>query len=186
MPSFEKEKLAEFPPSQSQNLLNINIPSPVNEELEGQLSTWLAGVPSFLRWSPNPGLGEQAKIGTRLKLLYWFARFSLYGGSTTHAIHNHSGACFTMQAWNAVQDTLFAAQNMVQAFVSEESDPDPILQRRWVASSIFNPEHDSRLTSLQYSISCRHSRVCNEKGACPEEIYAGSWAAARNSKDSIL
>ncbi|OKL63792.1 hypothetical protein UA08_00755 [Talaromyces atroroseus] len=132
MPSSEKESLAEFLPSHSQSIVNMNtcIPSPVNEELDSQLSTWLAGVPSFLGWSPNPGLGEQAKIGTRLKLLYWFARFSLYGEFAGRALHSHGGVCITMQAWNAVQDTVFAAQNMVQAFVSEKSDPDPILQRR--------------------------------------------------------
>lgn len=133
MPGVEDNLVTELSPSQcatpTATASTTTIPSPVNEELENQLDTWLAGVPSFLGWSPEPSLGEQTKIGTRLKLLYWFARFSLYGDTTANALHN-SGACFTMQAWTAVQDTLLAAQNLVQTFVSELSDPDPILQHR--------------------------------------------------------
>jgi hypothetical protein len=132
MPSFGRENglVTDIPSDQCQTTLTtVAIPSAVNKELESQLSTWLAGVPSFLGWSPEPCLGEQTKVGTRLKLLYWFARFSLYSDSTVHALHN-SSVCFTMQAWTAVQDTLLAAQNLVQIFVSEKSDPDPILQHR--------------------------------------------------------
>ncbi|QKX53500.1 uncharacterized protein TRUGW13939_00579 [Talaromyces rugulosus] len=132
MPSVGRDNgpVTDISPDQGQTTLTTAaVPSAVNKELESQLSTWLAGVPSFLGWSPEPCLGEQTKVGTRLKLLYWFARFSLYSDSTENALHN-SSVCFTMQAWTAVQDTLLAAQNLVQIFVSEKSDPDPILQHR--------------------------------------------------------
>lgn len=134
VPKFEKEP---FPTEMGnadnavrpQTLPAAFILSPVNDELDGQLSIWLSGVPTFLSWSPEPCLGEQAKVGTRLKLLYWFARLSLYNASIKHIL-DLGGVCFSLQAWGLVQDMLFAAQNCVHIFAFEECDPDPILQYR--------------------------------------------------------
>ncbi|CRG88310.1 hypothetical protein PISL3812_05339 [Talaromyces islandicus] len=107
MPSFGRgnDLDTDNPPDQYQTTLTTAAayPSAVHQELESQLSTWLAGVPSFLGWSPEPCL--------------------------VHALHK-SNVAFTIQDWTLVQDTLLAAQNLVQIFVSEQSDPDPILQHR--------------------------------------------------------
>jgi hypothetical protein len=98
----------------------------VTEELECQLSAWLSGIPAFLNWSTKPGQGTQTRNASRIKLLFWFAKISLHLHPVKIALARRDGR-FTMRGWIILQDTLRATHNMVEVFVSEHLDPDPIL-----------------------------------------------------------
>ena len=104
----------------------LDAKSPVTEELECQLSAWSSGIPAFLNWSPKPGQGTRTKNASRLKLLFWFAKISLYHYPVKNALA-HQDNRFTMAGWMILQDTLLATYNMVEVFVLEDLDPDPIL-----------------------------------------------------------
>lgn len=100
--------------------------SPVTEELECQLLAWLSGIPAFLNWSPKPGQGTQTKNASRLKLLFWFAKILLHHYPVETALARQDSR-FTMAGWMILQNTLLATYNLVEVFVLEDLDPDPIL-----------------------------------------------------------
>ncbi|KAF3406249.1 hypothetical protein DPV78_000160 [Talaromyces pinophilus] len=104
----------------------LDTKNPVSKELKCQLSAWLSGIPAFLNWSTKPGQGTQTKNASRLKLLFWFAKVALHLHPVKNALARRDGR-FTMSGWILLQDTLLATYNMVEVFVLEDLDPDPIL-----------------------------------------------------------
>jgi hypothetical protein len=105
---------------------SLEVKNPVIEELERQLSTWLTGIPAFLNWSTKPSHGTQTKNASKIKLLYWFAKISLYLNPINDAITQREGR-FTMRGWMILQDTILATHTLMEVFVSEELEPDPVL-----------------------------------------------------------
>lgn len=104
----------------------LDTKNPVSKELKCQLSAWLSGIPAFLNCSTKPGQGTQTKNASRLKLLFWFAKVALHLHPVKNALARRDGR-FTMSGWILLQDTLLATYNMVEVFVLEDLDPDPIL-----------------------------------------------------------
>ncbi len=98
-------------------------------ELNHQLSEWLDNVPMSLRWSPQLGRGLISKVATRLKLLYWFARFSLFKPLFQRFLEELDGS-FYIEEDICIQEYVTAGRTLLEVFVSEEPDPDMILAQR--------------------------------------------------------
>ncbi len=51
--------------------------SPLFQEFRNQMDCWVSTMPGFIGWAPGPAKGQLSRLGTRLKLLYWFTRLCL-------------------------------------------------------------------------------------------------------------
>jgi len=51
--------------------------SPLFQEFRNQMDCWVSTMPGFVGWAPGPAKGQLSRLGTRLKLLYWFTRLCL-------------------------------------------------------------------------------------------------------------
>lgn len=113
-----------------QNAPNGNIEiSPLIRELKNQLTTWEASLPSFLGWSPEPRRGVAFPTGMRLKLLYWFARFSLFKPLIVHFLQDPTNQ-LPFLGWKSFQDGLLAGLNMIRISTLEDSEVDAIMGNR--------------------------------------------------------
>jgi hypothetical protein len=107
---------------------NIQV-SPLLQELRTQIDSWEASLPCFLHWSPEANQGASFSVGTRLKLLYWFTRFSLFGTLLVKLLHD-SNHQFPFLEWTFFQEGLLAGVNMVKVSTLEELDIDVIMGNR--------------------------------------------------------
>ncbi|KAJ5411472.1 uncharacterized protein N7487_005831 [Penicillium crustosum] len=103
--------------------------SPVANELEAQLAKWTQEIPEFLDWSIQPDEGTLTQIGTRVKLLYWLARFLLYRPLVQYVALNPE-ASLGIQSWVLFQSALDTGAHLVRVFLVEESETEPILYTR--------------------------------------------------------
>lgn len=103
--------------------------SPLIQELKTQLDGWEASVPSFLGWSPDATKGVTSLVGVRLKLLYWYARFSISRSLINHALHDLEHR-LSFIGWMVFQDGLLAGLNMIKVSILEEADIDIIMGNR--------------------------------------------------------
>jgi hypothetical protein len=117
--------------------------SPVAEEFDNQLSTWLYNVPDFLDWSldHSPPVSFQGRRGlsdlaSRLKMLYWFAQFLLLGGLSQKSIEmtaaNNSGRLNGKLLHNRA---VVAAVRFVEVFLLDDPEIDILMAHRY--SSLF-------------------------------------------------
>lgn len=107
--------------------------SPVAKELEAQLAKWTQEVPEFLDWSIKPDEGTLTQVGTRVKLLYWCARFLLYRPLVQYVVSNPE-ASLSIQSWVLFQSALNTGISLARVFLVEESETEPILYTRYVYS----------------------------------------------------
>lgn len=107
---------------------NVQI-SPLIQELKLQLEAWELSVPTFLDWSPQVRKGTSVPVGIRLKLLYWFARFSLARPLILHVLDDSSYS-ISFHGWTFFQDGLLAGLNMAKIAVLDDRDIDVIMGNR--------------------------------------------------------
>ncbi|TVY93392.1 hypothetical protein LAWI1_G001127 [Lachnellula willkommii] len=103
--------------------------SPLIQEFQTQLEKWEISVPAFLGWFPEPNRGMISPVGARLKLLYWFARFSLFKPLVARVL-GESSCTLPLLGWTAFREGLLGGLNMVKGAVEEESDIDVIMGNR--------------------------------------------------------
>ena len=72
--------------------------TPLFQELSRQLDEWIESLPTFLGWSPEPAKGLSSPVGIRVKLMYWFVRFSLFRPLILRALHDPSSS-FPILGW---------------------------------------------------------------------------------------
>lgn len=108
--------------------------APLVQEFRTQLTEWLSHLPAFLGWSQDPLQGSSSAVGTRLKLTYWFARFTLSEKILLQALQKPHPQLSTL-SWVMFKDGLTAAIKMIQVFVMEEADADIIVGLRSVSWS---------------------------------------------------
>lgn len=107
---------------------NLRI-SPIIQEFQTQLNEWKNSIPEFLEWSPEPGKGVCLPVGTRLKLLFWHAQFSLLEPLIRHTLYNPNRQ-LPFLGWTLLQSGLLAGTNMLQVTLQEKPDLDLILSNR--------------------------------------------------------
>jgi len=103
--------------------------SPLFRELRRQLDEWIASVPSFLDWSPEPTKGISSPLGTRVKLMYWFVRFSLFR-TLIKRVLNNSGSLFPILGWTLFREGLHAGLALINVAILEHSDISVIMGNR--------------------------------------------------------
>jgi hypothetical protein len=103
--------------------------SPVIMELEKQLAAWKDKVPHYLGWSSEPMKGELLPLATRLKMIFWFSRFSLFT-SLVLDILDDPDRPLNMTSWSCLQDGLSAGLILVKVFVLEKMQVDAITGKR--------------------------------------------------------
>ncbi|KAF8854898.1 hypothetical protein BDZ45DRAFT_627092 [Acephala macrosclerotiorum] len=112
--------------------------SPIVQELKLQLEEWELTVPTFLDWSPQARKGTSVPVGIRLKLLYWFARFSLARPLILHVLDDSSYR-LPFHGWTFFQDGLLAGLNMVKIAIPDERDINIIMGNRLISTiSVLN------------------------------------------------
>ncbi|KAK5046934.1 hypothetical protein LTR84_007288 [Exophiala bonariae] len=116
----------------------LNI-SPVQQELHSQLDTWILRLPANLDWSPNPvpvptnAYSERSPLTTRLKLLYWYARFALHRPLMLQTLDN--GAVWShLPIWEPFREGLLPALNLLKIFATEQPDIDVIMANRVISA----------------------------------------------------
>lgn len=97
--------------------------SPLIQELRSQLGEWLLRLPAHLEWSAEPVKGSTSPVVARLKMLYWFARFSLARPLIVEALRD-PGCPLCLQSWVQFQDGILAALKLLKVFLWEESELD--------------------------------------------------------------
>jgi hypothetical protein len=71
------------------NTLHTNAQiSPLVQEPKTQIDGWGASLPNFLGWSAESNKGAAFSFGTRLRLLCWFAQFSLFKPHIIKVLHD--------------------------------------------------------------------------------------------------
>lgn len=109
-------------------------PSPLIQELRSQLDTWILRLPANLDWSVEPACGIQTGQGTRVKLLYWYARFALHRPMMLHILDDNSLQSHFL-LWEPFREGLLPALNLIKVFVAERPDIDVIMANRYVKCS---------------------------------------------------
>lgn len=104
---------------------------PLFQELRRQLDEWVESVPSFLEWSSEPNKGVRSPLGIRVKLLYWFVRFSLFRPLILRVLHDSSSR-FPILGWTLFHEGLHAGLTLINVSISEQSDIDVIMGNRYV------------------------------------------------------
>lgn len=105
--------------------------SPLLHELRQQLDTWALRLPTDLDWSVEPGYGAPSAIGTRLKLLYWFARFSLLRPMMLRILHD-STLQSHFRLCEPFREAVLSTLTMVKVFIMERPDIDVLMANRYV------------------------------------------------------
>lgn len=105
--------------------------SPIIQELRQQLDTWVLRLPPNFDWSVEPGCGTLSPVGTRLKLLYWFARFSVLRPTVLHILSVSPLQPRFLQ-WEPFRESLQPALTMVKVYLVEQSDVDVLMANRSV------------------------------------------------------
>ncbi|RMZ84052.1 hypothetical protein DV737_g1350, partial [Chaetothyriales sp. CBS 132003] len=100
--------------------------SPLILELRYQLDTWILQFPIDLNWSVEPGCGVLSGVGTRLKLLYWYARFSLLKPMMLSVLQDQTIQS-TFILWEPFREALLPALTMVKVFIEEGPDIDVLM-----------------------------------------------------------
>jgi len=136
-------------------------------------------IDQFLGWSMEPRRGVLSHVATRLKLIYWFARFSLFRPLILHALHDQSHE-LPFVGWALVQEGLRAAFTMLKIAVMEDMDIDVIIGNKLIS-----------VCSLLRSVVNKTSfpGVCNESESdilqdCVEMLWhwlanKSEWIACR-------
>jgi len=123
---------------------------PVTNELCTQLTLWKQSLPSFLDWNSGPNKGTVSAVGSRLKLVYWFAQFSLHQSLIAQILGNLDRPIH-FSSWSLFQDALDVGFALLEVVVREEADIDVMMGSR-VCSVI-------RLLKRAVSLGCfRDSR----------------------------
>lgn len=136
--------------------------SPVTQELQSQLDTWILRLPANLDWSVEPTCGVQSGQGTRVKLLYWYARFAIHRPMMRRTLQDE-----TLQShfllWEPFREGLLPALNLVKVFVTEQPDIDVIMANRYVKTQQAKSAHPPSPASLQRLIFFQLSQnyLCN-------------------------
>ncbi|KUJ13613.1 uncharacterized protein LY89DRAFT_785261 [Mollisia scopiformis] len=102
--------------------------SPLFQELRRQLDEWIESVPS-LNWSSEPTKGLASPLATRVKLMYWFTRFSLFRPLIKRVLGD-SGSMFPMLGWKLLREGLQAGHSLIKVTILEQSDIDVIIANR--------------------------------------------------------
>ena len=105
--------------------------SPLIHELRSQIDTWILRLPTDLAWSFEPVCGVPSAQGTRLKLLYWYARFALHRPIMQCALRDTSLQSHLM-LWEPFREALLPALNLIKVFVVERPDVDVFMADRYV------------------------------------------------------
>lgn len=105
--------------------------SPLVQELRNQLDTWILRLPADLNWSVEPACGVVSAQSTRLKLLYWYARFALHRPLMLRILDDE-----TLQShlllWEPFREGLLPALSFIKVFIFERPDIDVIMANRYV------------------------------------------------------
>lgn len=114
--------------------------SPVQQELRSQLDTWTLRLPASLGWSfdpvpvPTKTYGERAALMTRLKLLYWYARFALHRPIMLQAWKDEA-TWSRLLTWEHFREGLLQALILLKIYAIEQPDIDVIMANRYVLQS---------------------------------------------------
>lgn len=103
--------------------------TPVFRELDLQLSRWEEGIPAFLNFTVDPNQPVTCHVAGRLRMLYWYACFSLRKPSIRHILWQPE-VSFQLQSWIAVQDALGAGHNFLAVAVREDTELDVFMGLR--------------------------------------------------------
>ncbi len=103
--------------------------SPLFQELRRQLDEWIASVPSFLGWSPEVMKGLSSPLGIRVKLMYWFVRFSIFRPLIQRILHDPN-SLFPIHGWTLFREGLHAGLNLINVSILEQSDIDVFIGNR--------------------------------------------------------
>ncbi|EFX02230.1 c6 zinc finger domain containing protein [Grosmannia clavigera kw1407] len=104
--------------------------SPLLPELRGQLDEWLLRMPASLDWSTEPVRGSNSPVVARLKILYWFARFSLARPLIVEALRNPAFS-LPLQGWVLFQDGIMSAMKVLKVLLWEETELDFLMGNRY-------------------------------------------------------
>ncbi|KAE9364423.1 hypothetical protein N431DRAFT_474014 [Stipitochalara longipes BDJ] len=107
--------------------------SPLCHELRRQLDEWVGSVPSFLGWSSELMRGVSSPLGIRVKLMYWFVRFSLFRPLIQRILHD-SNSCFPIHGWTLFREGLHAGLNLINVSILEQSDIDVFMGNRIIST----------------------------------------------------
>ncbi len=114
--------------------------SPVRRELRSQLDTWILRLPGSLGWSVEPAGGVLSAQGTRLKLLYWYARFALHRTMMQYTLDDETFQLHFL-LWEPFREGLLPVINLIKVFVKERPSIDVFMANRYVKHSedaVFN------------------------------------------------
>lgn len=103
--------------------------SPLFQELRNQFDEWTLSLPSFFDWSAEPAKGAVSPLPTRLRLIYWFARFALFRPLVLRTLHDPSHR-FSLLEFTLLQDGLLAALAFIKVAAWEEPEVDFIMGNR--------------------------------------------------------
>jgi hypothetical protein len=103
--------------------------SPILLELKLQLDTWHLSLPDFLGWSTQPQSRTISPVATRLKLTYWFARYSIFIPLINQVLEDESYQ-LPFLGWSFFQEGVLAGLSMVTVAITEESDIDVLSGNR--------------------------------------------------------
>jgi len=122
-----------FSPAPTQKAAACNMAfsvSPVTQELRSQLDTWILRLPASLSWSVEPGSGALSAQSTRLKLLYWYARFSLHCPMMQRTLDDEL-LPLPFLLWEPFREGLLPALNLIKVFVAEKPNIDVFMATRY-------------------------------------------------------
>jgi hypothetical protein len=108
--------------------------SPVRRELRSQLDTWILRLPASLGWSVEPAGGVLSAQGTRLKLLYWYARFALHRPMMKYTLDDEALQLHFL-LWEPFREGLLPLINLIKVFVTERPNIDMFMANRYVKHS---------------------------------------------------
>jgi hypothetical protein len=103
--------------------------SPLFQELRRQLDEWVSSLPSFLGWSPEAMKGLSSPLGIRVKLMYWFVRFSIFRPLIQRILHDPN-SLFPIHGWTLFREGLHAGLNLINVSILEQSDIDVFMGNR--------------------------------------------------------
>lgn len=103
--------------------------APIRLELKKQLIVWEHNIPKSLGWVQEPATRQCSALATRLKLIFWLARFWLCKPLILRLMDNMRSE-FNVSVWNSLVEGLLAGCNVVKVMILEESQVDAIMGRR--------------------------------------------------------
>lgn len=104
--------------------------SPITQELRSQLDAWILRLPASLSWSVEPGGGVLSAQSTRLKLLYWYARFSLHRPMMQHTLDDEL-LQLPLLLWEPFREGVLPALNLIKVFIAEKPHIDIFMAARY-------------------------------------------------------